>query len=122
MMAACLFDDLVKEILVMDSEYKNVVFSKHALQRLKRRKITQEAVVRTIKNPSEKESEENGNVRFVKDVNQREVHVIGNWLEDENRWIVVSAWVRGEEDPRPLWQWAFVLPYQLMRWLWRRIT
>ena len=106
----------------MQSEYKNVVFSKHALQRLKQRRISQDAVVRTLKNPSEKESEDNDNVKFIKDVNQREIHVVANWLEDENRWIVVSAWVRGEDDPRPLWQWVFILPYRFIRWVLRRMT
>jgi hypothetical protein len=77
--------------------------------------------VRTIKSPAEKESENNGNVKFIKTVDDREIQVIANWLEDENRWIVVSAWVRGEEDPRPLWQWVFVLPYRLLRWTLRRI-
>lgn len=106
----------------MQSEYKNVVFSKHAIQRLKKRKISQDAVVKTLNKPAEKEEEDNGNVKFIKEVNQREIHVIANWLEDENRWIVVSAWVRGEDDPRPIWQWVFILPYRLLRWVFKRLT
>jgi hypothetical protein len=105
----------------MQSEYKNVVFSKHALQRIHKRHISQDAIVRTLKSPAEKETEHNGNVKFIKAIEEREIHVIANWLEDENRWIVVSAWVRGEEDPRPLWQWVYILPYRLIRWALRRI-
>ena len=105
----------------MQSEYKNVVFSNHALNRLKKRNISQEAVVRTLKKPTEKNEVDNGNIKFIKEVEKREIHVVANWLEDENRWIVVSAWVRGEDDPRPLWHWVFILPYRLLHWTFKRL-
>lgn len=94
----------------MQREYKDVIFTNHALERLQLRRISQEQAVRTIQSPDEKEREEDGDTKFIKNFNGREVQIIGTYLRDERKWMVKSAWVRGEDDPQPLWQ-------QLINWL-----
>ena len=88
----------------MEREYKNVIFTDHALERLKLRRITQDMIVTTIRQPDRKEKEDDGDTEFIKVVNERKVHVISTYLPDERKWLVKSAWVRGEDDPQPLWK------------------
>lgn len=91
----------------MGRDYKDVIFTKHALQRLKKRRITPAAVVKAIAAPDAKESEGDGDIVFKKVWQGRNYHVVALWLNDERRWLVKSAWVRGEED-RPVW-WVSLL-------------
>ena len=98
----------------MESHYKNIIFSDHALQRIKKRRITQSAVHKVVNNPQSKATEDNGNTRFVREVSKRDIHVIATYLPDEKRWLIVSAWVRGEDDPKPLWLRILTLPLRLV--------
>lgn len=99
---------------------QNIIFTNHALQRLKQRNITQAAVAATIATPDEKEAEGDGDVVFKKDWQGRQYHVVALWLKDERRWLVKSAWVRGEDD-RPVWWMALLLlPIKLIRSVVRR--
>ncbi len=95
-------------------EYKNVIFTDHALERMKLRRITQEAVVRTLQDPLRKEKEADGDTQFIKTINKREIHVVANYQTDEKKWLVKSTWVRGEEDPVAWWVRLLKLP---LRWL-----
>lgn len=99
----------------MDHEYKNVIFTDHALKRLKKRNITQDMVSKTLKQPENQIKEDNGNVRFTRTLSGRNVHVVANYLNDEKKWLVVSTWVRGEDDPQPLWLMLLTMPIKLMR-------
>jgi len=68
----------------MDRTYKNLVFTKHALERTSGRVLTQDAIYQTVTAPIE-----------------------------NHQWLVVSAWVRGEEDRESLvWQ-LLSLPFKL---------
>lgn len=99
----------------MQREYENVIFTDHALERIRTRRITQDMIVRTIKSPDRREREDDGDTKFIKDINTRSVHVVSRYLDDQKRWLVISAWVRGEEDPKPLWQQVFSLLGRLLR-------
>jgi len=101
----------------MGREYKNLIFSDHALERMRRRRIDDDVVVNVIRKPDSKQTEPNGNTRFIKDVKGRNVHVVSNYLADEKKWLVVSTWVRGEDDPRPWWMQIIRLPALLLRGL-----
>ena len=99
----------------MQREYENVIFTDHALKRLRRRRITADMVVRTIQKPDRRELEADGDTKFIKDIQTRKVHVVSRYLDDQQRWLVISAWVRGEEDPKPLWLRLLMLPLRLFR-------
>ncbi|HEX2621095.1 MAG TPA: DUF4258 domain-containing protein [Phototrophicaceae bacterium] len=98
----------------MDHEYKNVVFTDHAIERLKLRRITQDMVVNTLKKPEHQEPEADGDTKFTRKIQNRHVQVVSRYLPDEKKWLVISAWVRGEEDPQPVWK-------QLLSFIWRSI-
>jgi hypothetical protein len=101
----------------MQREYKNVLFTDHALQRMKRRRITQEMIVSTIKKPDRQERETDGDTKFIKVIDKRNLHVVSLYLQDQKKWLVKSAWVRGEEDPKPLWLQILTLPVRIIRGL-----
>jgi hypothetical protein len=84
-------------------EYKNVIFTRHGLQRLYLRNISKEMAVQAIQLPDKKEKEPGENAKFIKSIGGREVHIVATYLRSERQWMVVSAWVRGEDDP-PLWK------------------
>jgi hypothetical protein len=99
----------------LQREVENIIFTKHAIQRLRRRRITQDMVIRTIKSPDRRQPEADGDIKFIKTINTRNVHVVSHYLDDQNKWLVVSAWVRGEGDPKPLWQQILSLLLRLFR-------
>lgn len=85
----------------MEREIKAVIFTNHAHERLRQRRITQKMVVQAIQQPDRTEKEDDGDTKFTKTINGRALQVIGHWETDENKWLVKSAWVRGEEDTPP---------------------
>ena len=95
----------------MNRTYKNLVFTKHALERMADRIITQDAIHQTISNPDQSFVNQ-GNTKFIRTINNRLIHVVATPIEN-HRWLIISLWVRGEEDRIPLiWQfltWPFKL-------------
>lgn len=83
-------------------EYKNVIFTDHALDRIRLRRISQEMIVTAIRQPDHKVLEGDGDTKFVKTISGRNVQVVSAYLADEKKWLVKSAWVRGEADSKPL--------------------
>ncbi|NDJ60661.1 MAG: DUF4258 domain-containing protein [Chloroflexi bacterium] len=98
-------------------EYKDIIFTEHALERSRLRRISQEMVLQTIKSPERSELEDDGDTKFIREINDRNVHVVSRFLDDERKWLIISAWVRGEDDPKPLWQQVLLLPVRLIRGL-----
>lgn len=101
-------------------EYQNLVFTDHALQRLKKRRISQAAAAKTIAAPDEKEAEADGDFVFKKVWQGRDYHIVAMWLADERKWLVKSAWVRGEEDRPAWWLGLLLLPLRLVMKMVRR--
>ena len=99
----------------MRHEYQGIIFTDHALKRLKRRKISQAMVAKAVKSPQSREKEDNGNTRFVRVVDSRNLHVIARYLPDERKWLIVSAWVRGEDDARPIWMRVLLAPVTIIQ-------
>ena len=93
----------------MQREYRHIVFTNHALERLQLRRISQEMVASAIYEPDEREREADGDVEFIKTIQGRKVHVIAYRLNDEQKWLVKSTWVRGETDPLFGRLWAFIV-------------
>lgn len=102
------------------------ILTNHARERLKQRWITEDVVESVLRSPDRTEpGSKPGTVKFVRTLNGRQVQLIGTYLQDQDRWLIVSAWVRGEEDAVPLvWQ-LITLPFKavwsLLLWLLGRL-
>lgn len=51
-----------------------------------------------MKNPDRHETEADEDIEFIRTLKGRKVHVIANYLEDQDKWLVKTTWVRGEDD------------------------
>lgn len=98
-----------------------IILSKHAIERAKSRKMELTAIEKTIANPDKKFDLEEGKVKFLKKIDKRRCQVIASYLPKENKWLVVSAWVRGEDDRAPLIWILITLPFKILWWLLRTI-
>lgn len=109
----------------MNKNYKNLVFTNHAFDRIKGRVITQDAVWQAVKNP-DKKFKQGSSTKFIKTVNNRKIHTVANYLSKENKWLIISVWVRGEDDKLPLtWRlitFPFLLTYKILIWLLKRLS
>jgi hypothetical protein len=79
-------------------KFDNVAFTKHALERLDLRRVSREMVIQTIQDPNRQFVEANGNIKFIRKVSGCKVHAICKPIPEENKWLVVSVWVRGEDN------------------------
>jgi len=78
--------------------YGGMVWTNHAMERLKQRGIYQADALAVLRNPEQTfPAKKDNSVKFIRTVNGRRIHVIGV-LNEEKRWVVTSVWVRGEED------------------------
>jgi hypothetical protein len=99
----------------MNRTYKNLVFSKHALGRARDRTLTQDAIYQVIQSPDKKFVNKD-NTKFIRTINDRKIHVVATPIENQ-QWLVISAWVRGEDDRLSLvWQ-MITAPFRLIWWL-----
>lgn len=98
----------------MGQVYKNLIFTDHACQRLSRRSLRREAIYQTLQQPQRKIKLEDDKFKFIKTIRQRRYHVIATYLSQESKWLIISTWVRGEED-RPSLAWQLLsLPFKLI--------
>jgi len=88
-------------------EHAGVTFTTHALERMKLRNIYRFEVKETILNPERTIEDEDDKVKFIgKELSlNRSHHVIARFLPEENKWLVISTWIRGEEDDGSLSTW-----------------
>lgn len=99
----------------MGKIYKNLIFTDHALHRTTLRSIRHEAIYQAVNNPDQSFNQEEDAYKFTKLINDRQHHVIAKKI-DEDKWLVISVWIRGEEDPVPLiWQ-LLTFPFKVL-WL-----
>lgn len=100
----------------MSPAYKSVIFTNHAWQRLSERTISADMAVTAISHPDSK-FENATTTKFIKTIHGRKVHVVASQDSKTGQWVVVSTWVRGEQDKVPLvWQ-LLTLPFRLIWWL-----
>lgn len=96
----------------MNRTYKNLVFTKHALERLNDRVLTQDTIHQTVTSP-DKTFPSKSNTKFIRTMSNRRIHVVAAPIEN-NQWLIVSAWVRGEEDREPVvWQ-LIAFPFRMI--------
>lgn len=75
-----------------------VVFTKHAKERLEQRKISEGMILKAIEMPYRTYTQNDGGMKFICRINERNVHVVCQSLPEERKWLVVTVWVRGEDD------------------------
>lgn len=108
----------------MNKHYKSLIFTDHALDRLGDRSITQEMVYQAVTH-SAKRYDDKDNTKFIRKLNNRKLHVVGQYLRQEKKWLIISVWVRGEDDNQPLvWRiitFPFWLLWVLLKWILKRL-
>jgi hypothetical protein len=94
------------------------IFTKHALERLQERAISQERAESVLRNPDKTYPGSKPNtVKFVRTLNDRNIQIVATYLDDQKKWLVVSAWVRGEDDKAPfMWQ-VITFPFKAAWWV-----
>lgn len=101
----------------MNKHYKSLIFTDHAVERLDSRSITQEMVYQVVSSPQS--SHHNGETtKYIKTIQDRKVHVVAQHLKADHKWLIISVWVRGEEDQQPLAWRIITFPFWL---LWKLI-
>ncbi len=88
----------------MSNAYKNIILTNHTEERMALRRISREMILSTVQKPDSQEKEADGDTQFVKTINKRPLHVVAAYLKDEKKWLIKTVWVRGEDDPQPLWK------------------
>jgi hypothetical protein len=67
------------------------------------RKLSQADVVAVMRGPEKTyPGKKDSTVKFIRKIDGRCIHVIGKLLVEKKQWLILSAWVRGEEDPKGL--------------------
>lgn len=101
----------------MPREYKNIIFTNHAQERLKDRSIDYSYIAQVVNSPDKKFHAKGESWKFIKTINHRKLHVVATYQRDQKKWLVISVWVRGEDDKVPIiWQ-LLTLPFKLILWL-----
>jgi uncharacterized protein DUF4258 len=99
----------------MPASYKNLIFTNHAYDRLKERSIAEDAIYEVI-NFADNQHPAGNNIKFIKTINHRKIYVVAKHLANDGKWLIISVWVRGEEDKVPLaWQ-LITLPFRAVWW------
>ena len=98
----------------MAAKVNKITYTRHAEERMHLRRITKSMIADTLAKPDRTQIEEDGDTEFIRTLNGRKVHVIAKPLTN-NEWLIKSTWVRGEDDPQPIWQ-------QIFSWLVRQVT
>jgi hypothetical protein len=83
---------------VSQYRYTDFILTHHAEERMALREVDRHMVEMAFKRPDERVIEDDGDTRFIRTINGRELQVVGKFLDDEHRWLVKSLWVRGEDD------------------------
>ncbi len=78
-----------------------IIFTKHALDRSEQRYVTQEKIEQVLQNPDKTIQIGGGKSKFIRIIDQRHFQVVASYLAKEDKWLIISAWVRGEEDSKP---------------------
>jgi len=99
------------------------ILTHHAKERLQQRWITESVIESVLRSPDRTEpGSKPETVKFVRVINDRQVQVVGKYLMAEDKWLVLSVWVRGENDQEPLIWTIITFPFKLIFKLLSRIV
>ncbi len=93
--------------------YKNIVFTKHAAERMALRSITQHSIWETITYPHQVRCDKKDTKKYIKTIRGRKYFAVASKLPKENTYVVVSTWVRGEDDKPPLVWILITTPFKI---------
>jgi hypothetical protein len=90
----------------------NIVFSKHARERMVERQISEELVIWTVLTPDRTYFEDDGDTKFIRRMDGGNIHVVCKPLPEEEKWLVKSVWFRplNERRQRPRYKSAVASP------------
>lgn len=102
--------------LMHSQTYKNLIFTTHALERMSDRSISPHAVWQVISAPEKTKSSGEGAKKYIKTLSERKYHIVAKYLAQEQKYLVISVWVRGEDDKVSfVWQ-LIALPFKFIWW------
>jgi hypothetical protein len=79
--------------MLLSRTYKGIIWTNHALTRLKDRKISQHMAYKTIALPdSKKKGKKNGSYEFTRAEGDHKITVVAK-RTDKNQWLIVSIWI-----------------------------
>lgn len=82
-----------------DITHKTIVYTKHARERLELRRLNEDMVIQVMRNPNKTHEIDDGKMKFIGKSMGAKVHAVCKPLPEENKWLVITLWARGEEDP-----------------------
>ncbi len=90
---------------------------------MKERSISDDSVYWVIRDPDKTKGNPHGHsaVKFIRTLNNRNYHVVAQWKKQEQSWLIVSVWVRGEDDREPFATQLVLAPFRLLWWILRKI-
>jgi hypothetical protein len=97
-----------------DYEFVPFVLTHHAKERMQLRDITTQMIAEALANPHSTQEAREGDTKYIRFFNRRELHVIAFYKANQKKWIVKSTWIRGEND-----SFLVELYYNFTRWLGR---
>ncbi len=99
----------------MDKHYQNLIFTDHALDRIKLRTISQHQVQQILTHPEKTfPSHKPDQIKFIRTLNNRTIHVVVKQLADQKKWLIISVWVRGEDDSIPFVWKIITFPFKII--------
>lgn len=99
----------------------SIILTNHARERLSLRKMAQSDIERVMRNPDQTlPGKKSGTTKFIKKIDGRNHQVVAKLLENKKDWLVLSVWVRGEEDFN-LIEWVVLLPFRIIGWVFRQL-
>ncbi|MEO8582036.1 MAG: DUF4258 domain-containing protein [Patescibacteria group bacterium] len=99
----------------------SIIFTNHAQDRMNQRHLSRSDIERTLSNPDRSfPAKKRDTVKFIREINGRNHQVVAKLLENKKDWLVLSVWVRGEED-RNWVEWIVLLPVRILMAIFRLI-
>src|SRR6185295_13108386 len=99
----------------------SIILTHHAEERMRKRKMASSDIERVIGNPDQTfPGKKPGTVKFIKSIDGRNHQVIAKLLENKKDWLVLSVWVRGEEDSNWI-EWLALAPFKLIYYMFKTL-
>lgn len=99
----------------------SIILTHHAEERMKKRKIARSDIERVLGNPDKTfPGKKEGTIKFIKFIDGRNHQVVAKKLEDKKDWLVLSVWVRGEDDFNWV-EWVVLAPFKIVWWVIKKV-